>query len=323
MQRTNMSQSPRKINYLRISVTDRCNLRCIYCTPESNFEELPHEEILAYEEIERVVRAGARFGITKARVTGGEPLIRRDILHLVRMIRGISGIRELVMTTNGVLLSRMAAELKSAGLDRINISIDSLDGEKFSRITRGGSLDKVLEGLEAARGAGFRVKINVVLMRGVNDDEIEDYVRFAAEKGLEVRFIEKMPLGQPPTDNGKLLVGADEIEKRIAQVAELTPVSAEPSAPATSRFRIAGGRGLIGIIPAVTRPFCATCNRLRLAANGRLSACLVDGLSVNVKRILRDGGGEDALVEAFEKAAAMKPRMRGDYRAQAMRMVGG
>ena len=318
-----MSQSSRKIDYLRVSVTDRCNLRCVYCTPESNFEELPHEAILAYEEIERIVRAGARFGITKARLTGGEPLVRRDILHLVRMIRGISGIRELVMTTNGVLLSRMAAELKSAGLDRINISIDSLDGEKFSRITRCGSLDKVLEGLEAARGAGFRVKINVVLMRGVNDDEIEDYVRFAAEKGLEVRFIEKMPLGQPPTDNGKLLVGADEIEKRIAQVAEFTPVSAEPSAPATSRFRIANSRGIIGIIPTVTRPFCASCNRLRLAADGRLRPCLVDGPSVNVKRILRDGGGEDALVEAFEKAAAMKPRMRGDYRAQAMRMVGG
>jgi cyclic pyranopterin phosphate synthase len=306
-----------------VSVTDRCNLRCVYCTPESNFEELPHEEILAYEEIERVVRAGARFGITKARLTGGEPLIRRDILHLVRMIRGISGIRELVMTTNGVLLSRMAAELKSAGLDRINISIDSLDGEKFSRITRRGSLDKVLEGLEAARGIGFRVKINVVLMRGVNDDEIEDYVRFAAEKGLEVRFIEKMPLGQPPTDNGELLVGADEIEKRIAQVAELVPVSTEPSGPATSRFRIAGGRGIIGIIPTVTRPFCATCNRLRLTADGRLRACLVDSPSVNVKSILRNAGGEDALVKAFRQAAVMKPRMRGDYRAQAMRMVGG
>jgi len=318
-----MGQVPRNITYLRVSVTDRCNLRCVYCTPESNFEELPHEEILAYEEIERVVRAGARFGITKARLTGGEPLIRRDILHLVRMIRGISGIRELVMTTNGVLLSRMAAELKSAGLDRINISIDSLDGEKFSRITRCGSLDKVLEGLEAARDAGFRVKINVVLMRGVNDDEIEDYVRFAAEKGLEVRFIEKMPLGQPPTDNGKLLVGADEIEKRIAYAAELTPVRTETSAPATSRFRIADSRGLIGIIPTVTRPFCASCNRLRLAADGRLRPCLADGPSVNVKSILRDGGGEDALVEAFEKAAVMKPRMRGDYRAQAMRMVGG
>jgi cyclic pyranopterin phosphate synthase len=306
-----------------MSVTDRCNFRCIYCTPESRTPLLPRRDILTYEEMHRLARAAARFGITKVRLTGGEPLVRRDILHLVEMLRGISGIRELAMTTNGSLLAQMAARLRRAGLDRINVSLDSLDPAKFSRITRGGSLDVVLKGLEAAWRAGLPVRVNVVVMRGVNDDEIESYVRFAAQNSLEVRFIEKMPLGQPAPDDGRLLVPADEIERRIAHAAAVEPLPIEPSSPARSRFRIAGTAGVVGVIPPVTRPFCASCNRLRLTSDGRLRSCLVDKPSVNVREILRNGSDEAALVEAFRRAAAMKPAARGDYGPETMRMVGG
>lgn len=314
----------RKITYLRVSVTDHCNYRCGYCMPGGAPENLPHSEILRYEEIDAIVRAGAAFGINRVRITGGEPLVRRDVVRLVRMLRSIRGLGEITMTTNGALLRKFARPLREAGLDRLNVSIDSLDSSRFRLITGGGELADALAGLDAARDAGFAgTKVNAVLMRGGNDDEMPRFVDFAAERGLEVRFIEKMPLNHSVEDNARIFVGLDEIAGRLRALRPLESLDAKPGAPAQFRWRIAGTRGIVSVIAPISRPFCGSCNRLRLSADGRLLACLMDEGCVDVKAVVRNGGGEDALVEAFSRAAALKPPRHSGRSSTLMSRIGG
>lgn len=313
----------RKITYLRVSVTDHCNYRCGYCMPGGAPENLPHSEILRYEEVEEIVRAGVKFGINKVRLTGGEPLVRRDVVRLVRMLRPIEGLDEITMTTNGALLPKFGRPLREAGLDRLNVSIDSLDPARFRLITGGGELADMLAGLDAARDAGFTgTKVNAVLMRGVNDDELPRFVDFAAERGLEVRFIEKMPLNHPVEESARMFVGLEEIAERLREMRPLEPLAAERGAPAQFRRRIAGTRGAVAVIAPISRPFCGSCNRLRLSADGRLRACLMNEDFVDVKSIVRGGGGS-GLVDAFGRAAALKPPRHSGRSSTLMSRIGG
>ncbi len=314
----------RKITYLRVSVTDHCNYRCAYCMPGGAPENLPRSEILSYEEIIAVVRAGAEFGITKVRVTGGEPLVRKDVVELVRRIREVDGLREVCMTTNGSLLARHARPLREAGLDRLNVSMDSLMPDRFRRITGGGELSHVLAGLNAAENAGFgNIKVNVVLMRGVNCDELPQFVHFAAARGLEVRFIEKMPLNQSVEDSAPFFVGLDEIRRRLHNLHALERLEVEPGAPAQLRYRLIGTRGVVGVIAPISKPFCSECNRLRLSADGKLHACLMEDGHVDVKSVIRTSGTEAELLEAFKQAAALKPPCHNGHSSTLMSRIGG
>jgi len=294
---------------LRISVTDRCNLRCTYCMPQEPVW-FPRPEILTYEEMARLASVASGTGVRKVRLTGGEPLVRRDIPILIRELREIDGIREISLTTNGLLLETMAAELKRAGLDRINVSLDTLVRERFERLTRRDGLDRVLRGLrEAARVGLAPIKINTVLMRGVNDDEVGPLVAGAREHGWEIRFIEFMPLENGGTwDRSRVVSGQeirDTIEARWPLVAQ-TP--ADPNAPAV-RYRFRDGRGVVGFVDSVTQPFCATCNRLRLTSDGMLRVCLYDDREVDLKTPLRAGASDAELAGLM--AAAVRAKGRG------------
>ena len=256
----------RNITYLRLSVTDLCNLRCRYCMPAEGVCKKEHSEICSVEELVEIARQAAFCGVEKVRLTGGEPLVRRGILDICRGIAGLDGVKELCMTTNGVLLPKMAEELRRAGVRRLNISLDTLRPERFAYMTRVGRLGDVLEGLEAAGAAGFsHTKINVVLMKGFNDDEIEDFVGLTARYPLEVRFIELMPIGQ----------GRQEQFLSSQAVLDACPAleSAGPDGVAR-RYRLPGGKGLVGLIEPMSRHFCGDCNRIRVTADGKLKPCL-------------------------------------------------
>ncbi len=296
----------RSISYLRVSVTDRCNLRCVYCMPPEGVPWVPHENVLRYEEIVRVVRVGAEMGITKVRLTGGEPLVRAGIASLVAMIAAIPGVDDLAMTTNGILLAQYAEELAKAGLHRVNVSLDTLRPERFRAITRLGSLEDVERGLVAARAAGLEpVKVNTVLMRGVNDDEIVDFARRTLREPFHVRFIEEMPVGAA-TEMRFLPVG--EARERIE--AAFGPLEAAHhrigNGPA-SYYRIPGAEGTIGFISAVSEHFCHQCNRLRLTADGRLRPCLLSDAEIPLREAMRGGVSDDELKQIILAAVAAKP----------------
>ncbi|MEK6683985.1 MAG: GTP 3',8-cyclase MoaA [Nitrospirota bacterium] len=297
----------RRMTYLRLSVTDRCDMRCVYCMPE---EGEPHEirqEILTFEEIHRLVRILCRLGITHIRVTGGEPLVRRDLPVLIGMLSPMDELADLSLTTNASRLSPMAEELKTAGLNRINISIDSLDPEKFFRITRGGRLSDVLAGIDRALSAGLTpVKLNTVVMRGINDDELPDLVRFAMDRGVTHRFLEVMPLGSVGLENRAGFIPAAEIRKIIEKRYPLEPLPFHYGSTAQD-FRIAGTEAQIGIISPVSERFCSSCNRLRLTARGRLQLCLAYEDGVDLKKPLREGWSDDAISDLILKAAYQKP----------------
>ncbi len=297
----------RSMSYLRLSVTDRCDMRCLYCMPE---EGEPHEirqEILSFEEIRRLVRILCRLGITHIRVTGGEPLVRRDLPVLIGMLSGVDGLMDLSMTTNASHLAPIAEALKTAGLNRINISIDSLDTEKFSRITRGGRLSDVLAGIDRALAAGLTpVKLNTVVLRGINDDELPDLVRFAISKGVTHRFLEVMPLGSVGFENRAGFIPAAEIRRIIETRYPLEPLPFQNGSTARD-FRIAGTPTQIGIISPVSERFCSTCNRLRLTARGRLQLCLAYEDGVDLKKPLREGWSDNAISDLILKAAYQKP----------------
>ena len=273
--------SGRLFSYIRVSVTDRCNLRCLYCMPEEGIPKLTHQETLSYEEIESIIRAAASEGVFRARITGGEPLVRKGLPGLVRLVRNISGIRDLAMTTNGVLLESFAVQLKEAGLDRINISLDSLQPERYRQITRFGDLSHVLKGIDKAVECGFSpVKVNVVLIPGMNDDEVEDFAKFAFENPVHVRFIEFMPfLTHDP--EGKF-ISQDSVYERIASVAELVPIENKTGGGPSVEYSLKGGKGAVGFISPRSHPFCSECKRLRLTASGVLVPCLdsPDGIPV-------------------------------------------
>lgn len=297
----------RRMTYLRLSVTDRCDMRCVYCMPEEGEPHETRDEILTFEEIRRLVRILCRLGITHIRVTGGEPLVRRDLPVLIGLLSNINELLDLSLTTNASRLSPIAEELKTAGLNRINISIDSLDPEKFFRITRGGRLSDVLAGIDRALAVGLTpVKLNTVVMRGTNDDELPDLVEFAISRGVTHRFLEVMPLGSVGFENRAGFVPAAEIRKIIEKRYPLEPLPFQDGSTAQD-FRIAGTEAQIGIISPVSERFCSSCNRLRLSARGRLQLCLAYEDGVDLKKPLREGWGDDAISDLILKTAYQKP----------------
>ncbi|MFZ9397449.1 MAG: GTP 3',8-cyclase MoaA [Ilumatobacteraceae bacterium] len=308
----------RTIRDLRISVTDRCNFRCTYCMPAEGMVWLPKSEILSFEEIERVARLFVeRYGVDGIRLTGGEPTVRAHLPVLVAKLAKLivpadsaSPLAgqpiDLALTTNGATLVNCVDELREAGLGRINISLDTLDREKFERMTRRDELERVLAGIDAARGAGFSsVKINAVVERGANDDEILDLAEFGRAKGVEVRFIEFMPLDAEGHWVNDKVVSQDEIVARIAAVHPLEPVPARGAAPA-DRWRYLDGRGSVGVIPSVTKPFCGDCDRVRLTADGQFRTCLFATTEFDLRTLLRDGSSDDVVAAEIERAVGTK-----------------
>lgn len=295
----------RQINYLRISVTDLCNLNCVYCSVGS-LPRLSHNDILRYEEIKRIVRIAAGMGITKVRLTGGEPLARPDFVQLVRMIAEIDGIDDIAVTTNGVLLAKYARELKEAGLNRVNVSLDTLKRDRFKQITGGDKLVAVLSGIKAAHRAGLEpVKINTVVMRGKNDDELLDFARKTINDGWHVRFIEFMPFGTCGTD-GVETVPTSEIKDRLQALGKLEPFKGPAGNGPARYYRLPGSKGSLGFITPMTEHFCATCNRLRITSDGQLRPCLLGNDEVNLKEALRSGAGDDEIKRLIQQAVSIK-----------------
>lgn len=298
----------RPINYLRISVTDRCNLRCVYCMPAEGINLMSHNDILTYEEIYTVARAAAGLGINKIRLTGGEPLVRLGLPELVQMLAKIEGVDDISLTTNGTLLGRYASELKSAGLRRVNVSLDTLRAERFKLITRiGDNLDEVLAGIEVARAVGLEpVKLNVVVMAGINDDELLDFAAKTIAEGWQVRFIELMPLvGKNTTPQ---FVSASEMKRRLEPLGELTPCLSSVGNGPAKYFRLPHAKGAIGFITPISEHFCFQCNRMRLTADGRLRPCLLSDYEVDLKPSLRSGVSSDGLKKLIKQAVAGKPQ---------------
>jgi len=299
----------RTIDYLRLSITDRCNLRCRYCMPENGVESLPHHDVLSYEELLRITRIAIALGVRKVRITGGEPLVRRGLAGFIRQLRALDPDLELALTTNGILLADMAAELKEAGLNRLNVSLDSLKAERFREISRRDGLAAVLAGLERAAAVGFApIKINMVPLRGVNDDEIEAFAALARDNPWEIRFIEYMPVSDGLAYSASQRVGADEIIARLQSLGTLEAVTSSATAGPANCYRLAGYAGQIGIIPAVSQHFCAECNRLRLTADGRLRPCLFSTEEIDLRHPLRAGASDADLRELLLQATESKPR---------------
>jgi cyclic pyranopterin phosphate synthase len=304
---TLVDQFGRRIEYLRISVTDRCNFRCLYCMPQEGLEWLPKHEILSYEEIAAIVRQLAPLGLRRVRITGGEPTIRPQLDRLVAMLRAVPGIEDIALSTNGVKLEAMAGPLREAGLDRVNMSADSLRSDRIAAIARRSLPFDPVRSARAARDAGLDpVKINVVVMRGINDDEIEDFARLTLEQPWHVRFIELMPVGDLRALTWDHVVPSDEVIDRVARLGALRPASgpARGNGPA-QYYRIDGAPGTVGVITPMTHTYCESCNRVRLTADGRLRTCLFGDHEVNLRDPLRRG---DDLVPLYAQALAEKPR---------------
>jgi cyclic pyranopterin phosphate synthase len=298
----------RKHDNLRVSVTDRCNLRCIYCMPDGEPTYLPKAELLSFEEIERFVRIAVGLGVNKVRITGGEPLVRRDLKSLVRMLAGIDGVQDLALTTNGLLLAEQAQALHDAGLRRINVHLDTLDPARFERLVRRPGLDRVLAGLDAAQAAGFdRIKINAVAIRGETEADLVPLARLGRERGFEVRFIEYMPLDAGNHwERKKVLFGQEIVDTLSREIAPLVPEGRDvPGAPATE-FRFADGAGRIGLIASVSQPFCRSCNRIRITADGQLRYCLFAREESDVRSLLRGGAGDEAVADLIRRTVDAK-----------------
>jgi len=297
----------RTVRDLRISVTDRCNLRCVYCMPAEGMPWLQRSDLLTYEELTRLARVCIECGVTGVRLTGGEPTVREDLPALVRMLNDIAPDLDLSLTTNALKLPQLARELRDAGLRRVNISLDTLSRERFHQLARRDRLSDVLAGLDAAKAAGFSpIKVNAVLMRGVNDDEAVPLARWARDEGYELRFIEWMPLDFGHTWDRSKLVSADEILAAIGAefTLELEP-GADPSAPATL-YRYADGAGRVGVIASVTRPFCGRCDRIRLTADGQIRTCLFAHDEYDLRGLMRGGASDDALEQRLREAVLRK-----------------
>ena len=297
----------RTVRDLRLSITDRCNLRCVYCMPAEGMPWLAKQDLLTYEELTRFARVCLECGVHGVRLTGGEPTVRADLPVLVRMLHDLDPALDLSLTTNGLKLKEMSPALRDAGLKRVNVSLDTLQRERFHRIARRDRLDEVLEGLAAARAAGFTpIKVNAVLMKGVNDDEVVSLARWARDEGYELRFIEWMPLDfQHSWDRSQLVSGAETIA-RIAEVFALDPEdgSDDPSAPART-FRYLDGAGRVGVISSVSKPFCGHCDRIRLTADGQVRTCLFALQEYDFRKVMR-GGGSDDDIEALLRAAVLR-----------------
>ena len=292
---------------LRVSLTDRCNLRCTYCMPPEGLEWLPAPELLTDDELVRVVGVAVRdLGITDVRLTGGEPLLRRGLVDLVRRLAELSPRPGLSMTTNGIGLARVVADLAKAGLNRVNVSLDTLDSATFVDLARRDRLGDVLDGLDGARACGLvPVKVNTVLMRGVNDHEALDLLHYCLDRGFALRFIEQMPLDAQHGWDRTMMVTADEIMTMLSAEHELTPVEERGSAPA-EEFLVDGGPATVGIIASVSRPFCASCDRVRLTADGQIRNCLFAREESNLRDALRGGAGDDEIAQRIRTSIAGK-----------------
>ncbi len=299
----------RKINYLRLSITDRCNLRCMYCMPEEGVDFLPHEKVLTYEEILRIVKLSIYRGIRKVRITGGEPLVRKGFTGFLKRMSEIDGLEEITITTNGVLLKKYAAEIKDCGVHRINISLDSLKPEKFKKITGRDCFDQVWEGIQEAERLGFApLKINVVAIRGINDDEIEDFGRLTLEKPYHIRFIEHMPIGDGNNWNSEKFLPILEIYERLQNVAPLVSLQRRNNLDGPAqRYKIEGAKGEIGLIGALSNHFCSVCNRLRLTSDGHLRGCLFSESEIDALPLLREGKSDEEVIALIERAIREKP----------------
>lgn len=300
----------REIDYLRISVTDRCNHGCIYCMPEERPRHFSASEVLRIDEIARIVRVAMEYGVRKVRLTGGEPLLRKDILLLVRLIKE-TGVRDLSLTTNGTMLSRMAGALKEAGLDRVNVSLDTMDPQKYSKITGGEDIEKVQAGIREAQSAGLSpVKINMVPIRGINDEEIPDFARLTFETPRHIRFIEFMPSGRKGLwDKNRCVTSSEAMEK----VSELGPLERLPfrGRGPSRNYRLKGAPGVLGFISPMSHSFCYRCNRLRVNAVGRIRPCLFSRTSIDLGAPMRNGAGDDEIRRLFALALSSKPE--GNY----------
>ena len=309
----------RNVEYIRLSVTDRCDLRCFYCLPGDYRDFQEPEEWLTFDEIERIIRAFAALGVQRVRVTGGEPLVRKNLPALVTQLAGISGIEDLSLSTNAVSLARQAEDLKVAGISRINVSLDSLRPERFKDITRG-NLDKVLNGLMTAKAAGFSpIKINMVVMKGVNDDEIEDMIEFCIEHGFTLRCIETMPIGDTGRDAASHYVSLQDVKDRLSERYELVPGVMPGGGPARY-VQVAGTSLRIGFITPISQHFCETCNRVRLAVDGTLFLCLGQDHKFEFRPLLRAGISDADLQEAARTAIALKPE-RHEFREKPQQVV--
>jgi len=301
----------RTVDYLRLSVTDRCNLRCCYCMPEEGVPSIPHGEILSYEELLRVAAASVRLGVRKIRVTGGEPLVRKGIVDFIRQLAALPGRPEITLTTNGLRLAEMAGELKSAGLSRVNVSLDTLNEERFIQITRRPGLAQVLAGLAAAEEVGLvPLKVNMVPIRGVNEDEVVEFARFTLHRRWEIRFIEYMPVSDGLGFTPEQRFPAQAIMEELSRLGILLPLPRSGPAGPARLFRYADALGTLGVIPAVSNHFCAECNRLRVTADGRIRPCLFSDGEIDLKPALHSG--DDALLEvALADAVGAKPEKHG------------
>ena len=293
---------------LRISVTDRCNIRCFYCMPETGVKFQPRDQMLTFEEIERFVRIAVTLGVRKLRLTGGEPLLRKDLAKLIRKLSAIEGIEDLALTTNGVLLTEQAQELYDAGLRRINVHLDTLDRERFKQITRRDDFDRVLQGIETCRRMGYGpIKINAVAVKNLVEPDIVPLARYGRERGIEIRYIEFMPLdSQGLWDRGRVLLADDMIEMLAREIGPLCEIpDADPRAPATE-YEFEDGGGRVGFIASVSRPFCLNCNRIRLTADGKFRYCLFAIEETDIRTLLRDGGPDEAIAEAVRASVKDK-----------------
>ncbi|CAH1190545.1 GTP 3',8-cyclase 2 [Paenibacillus sp. JJ-223] len=308
-------------DYLRISVTDRCNLRCVYCMPEEGMQFEPGERIMTYEEITSVVKALAPLGIRKLRLTGGEPLVRKHLDRLISMLANIPGIEDISLTTNGMYLASCAERLRAAGLTRVNISLDSLKPDRFALITRGGKLQRVLDGLKASRAAGFHpVKLNVVLMKGVNDDEISDFLRMTLDQPIQVRFIEYMPIGGSVSGWKAGYLPLEKVLETCGQSWSYEEDAAVYGSGPADSYRIKGAAGSFGLIHPVSSHFCGSCNRLRLTADGNIKPCLYWSDEFNVRPL---AGDDKAVQELFFKALGSKPETHAMAQALNDQDIGG
>jgi cyclic pyranopterin phosphate synthase len=297
----------RAIDYMRVSVTDRCNLRCIYCMPPDGLIPIRHKEILRYEEIVRVLKIAVDIGVRKIRITGGEPLVRNNIPYLIKLIKNIEGVKDLSLTTNGIMLEQYADSLSEAGLDRVNISLDSLKPERYGEITRGGDIRAVLKGIEAAEKAGLDpIKINMVPIRGINDDEIVDFARMTLKFPYQVRFIEFMPFVMPDIWSPERFIPAEEIRAVVESIGPLAPIKLRKSGPARY-FSLDGAAGVLGFISPLSNHFCGECSRLRLTADGKLRPCLFSETEIDLKSALRSDAPDTEIERLIRLSIDVKP----------------
>lgn len=315
-----VDQFSRTISYLRLSLTDRCNLRCMYCMPEENEGKptyiktgkfLPHSELLSYEELLRVVKLSVSLGMTKIRLTGGEPLVRKNIIEFIHKLNQIEGLEQVRLTTNGVLLDDFANKLYEAGVEHINVSLDTLQKEKFKKITGRDSFDKVWKGLMKAVDLGFKIKLNAVAMKNINDDEFKDFGRLALDYPFQVRFIEFMPVGGDGSNQKEQFIESDKIQDELKSLGTLQPFP-ERRGDGPARMydlkSVDGRHGKVGFISPISHHFCDKCNRLRLTSEGRLRACLLTDNETDLKALLRNNGTDEQIVEQIRKTILNKPQ---------------